>query len=114
MGRHLPAARSGIPGRSHSLEEHVFRGDAQSQSQRTIAIIREEPVVTWTECHARSCLQGFVPRPAHLKINLVLPLQENFPVVQAAGQIHDTECTNEQFPVQLPRPGRGRSSDREL
>src|SRR5262249_59983028 len=51
--RHLPAAGCGIVLRADGGEEHLERGDAETEAQRAIAVIRKEPVITRLEGQRR-------------------------------------------------------------
>ena len=74
MRRHLPAAGGVIVLRSYRLQKHLQRRNTQRQRQRAVAIIGIEPVVPRPHGHACGGLNGLMPGPADLKIDLVLPL----------------------------------------
>jgi hypothetical protein len=40
-------------------------------------------------------------RSAYLEKNSVLPLEENFPVVERARQVHNSKCSNEGIAIEL-------------
>src|ERR1700732_3568775 len=85
MGGHLAAAGRGIGFGSYGREQHIFRRHTQSETQRAIAIIGEKPVVAGLEQQAGSSLNGFVSGARDLEIDFILPLEKDFPVVDAAG-----------------------------
>lgn len=88
MGRHLAAARSRIGGRSHGAQQHLLGCDTQHQGQSAIAVVQVKPIMRGPENQASRHLHGFVSRAANLEKNAILPLQQDFPVVQAARHVH--------------------------
>ena len=88
VSRHLPAAAGGIGARAHGLQQHLQRRDSQGQAQAAVAVVGEEPVVAGTQCQRRAHLQRFVSCAGYLEEDLLLPLEENFPVVDPAGKVH--------------------------
>ena len=58
-------------GGSSGFEKHFFRRDAQGETERAVAIVRETPVVAGAEDHARGGLDGFVARAGDLEVNQV-------------------------------------------
>ena len=86
--RHLAAAGSGIVFRAHRLQQHVVGSDAEHEHQRAVAVIREEPIVTWFQHQTRRHLDGFVARAADLKEDLILALELNLAIVQTPREKH--------------------------
>ena len=95
MRRHLAPAAGRIGSRADSLEEHLFRRHAQCEAQSAIAVIREEPVVTGTEGQRCPNLQSLVACARNLKVDFLLPLEQDLPVVDAAGEKHQPINFNE-------------------
>src|SRR5262249_44597374 len=60
----------------------------QLQAQRSIAVVRVEPVVTWLKRQARGRADRFVAGSADLKEDLTLGLELYFLVVKLARQQH--------------------------
>ncbi len=91
VGRHLAAAGSRVCSGAHRGEQHILRGDAQHETQRTVAVVEIEPVVSRPEDGARGRPQRLVPRPADLEEDPALTLEENLAVVQTPRGEHDPE-----------------------
>ena len=68
---------------------------AEGEAQRAVAIVGEEPVVAGLEHHAGGGLNGFVSGAGDLEIDFALALEKDLPVVDAAGEVHDAESTDE-------------------
>ena len=58
-----------------------------------------------TQHHTRRRLNRFVTRAGNLEINLVLPFEEDFAVVNATREIHRSERLNETVTPELPGAG---------
>jgi hypothetical protein len=86
--RHLAAARVGVVLGPHRGEEHLLCRHAQLQHERAVAVVRVEPIGGGAHGHAGGDEDGFVPRAADLEIDLVLPLELDFLVVDAPRQVH--------------------------
>jgi hypothetical protein len=95
--RHLASARTRIGCGADRLEQHRERRQTQRQGEGAVAIIRVKPVVAGLQNETRGHLDGFVTRPADLKKDPVLPLQEYFPVIQQARGLHQTESVDQGF-----------------
>ncbi len=91
MGRHLAASGTGIARGSNSLEQHVFRRHPKSERQTAIAVIRKDPVVPGPGDESCGDLNRLVACRTDLEEDLVLPLEQDFAVVQAARKIHEAE-----------------------
>ena len=88
MRRHLPATGVGVDGRADGAVEHLGGGHAQRQAERAVAVVHVEPVVRRLEDVAGSGQHGFVAGARDLEEDLVLPLELDLPVVDAARQEH--------------------------
>ena len=60
VGGHLAAAGGGISGGADALEEHHFRGDAEGEGKRAVAVVEMEPIVAGTEGETGGALDGLV------------------------------------------------------
>ena len=89
MRRHLASARTGVVSRSNALQEHIVRLDPERQTQCTIPIIGIEPVITGFHRQAGGRTNALMSGSRHLKINLLLALQQNLAVVNPPGGIDD-------------------------
>ena len=98
--RHLAAARRRIGSRARRLQEHILGRHAQRQAQGAVAIVREEPVVAGAQREPRGDLYRFMPGATDLEKDLILPLQQDLPVVDAPGGVHQTESMYELFGFQ--------------
>ena len=88
MRRHLPATRSGAARRPHCLQQQVFGAHAKAQAQRAVAVVRKKPIVARAQVARRRDQRRLVPGARDLKINVVLPLENDLEVVEAAAQQH--------------------------
>ena len=86
--RHLPPVRIRVVFSADAGEEHVERRHAQLQAQRSIAIIRIEPVVTRLQREASRHENGFVACAADLEEDLALMFELNFLVVELPREQH--------------------------
>ena len=98
--RHLAAARRGVVLRADGLEQHLVWRDAEHESERAVAVVREEPIVARLQQQARRDEDAFMAGAAHLKENLVLPLELDFAIVQAAREEHRAVEANQRFAVE--------------
>jgi len=57
---HLASAGTRVVGRAHGAQQHFERSGAQGETQRTVAIVRIEPVVGGLQRQGRSRAHGFV------------------------------------------------------
>ena len=88
MGRHLPAAGTGIVTRAHGLQQHVVGGRAQRQAERPVAVIRIKPVVAGLQGQGRGHAHGFMPGTGDLEEDLLLAFEHDLAVVHPPGGIH--------------------------
>ena len=88
MRRHLASTRRWIGGSARGLQEHVLGRHAESQAQRAIPIIGENPIVAGAQSQARRDLNRFMPGAADLEKDFILPLEQDLPVVNATGRVH--------------------------
>ena len=86
--RHLPAATRRIVSRTDGLQQLIFHCIAQREAKRTVAVVREEPVVARLERHTCGYQKRLVPGARDLKEDLLLPLEQNFAIVRAPRQVH--------------------------
>src|SRR5438067_1341122 len=84
-----------------TLQQHFKRRHAELQTQRTIAIIRIEPIVTGLQAHSRGNQDCFVTSAANLKEDAVLVLHLNFFVVEPPRQIHRAKHFQHLFAAEL-------------
>src|ERR1022692_2288883 len=89
VGGHLASARTGVVGLPNPLQKHVVRLDPERQTQRAIPIIRVEPVIPPFHCQASGYANALMPCPGHLEIDLLLALEQDFPVVNPPGGVDD-------------------------
>src|SRR5579862_9344753 len=94
---HLPPARTWIVGRTHPLQEHLVRLHAEGQAQGAIAVIRVEPVIARFQRQTGSHTDRLVTCARHLEEDLLLPLEQNFPVINAPGGVHQAVGLDELF-----------------
>ena len=87
--RHLPAAGTGVVGRAYGLQKHFIRSRTKRQAQRAVAIVGVKPVVACLQREAGRHADGFMSRAGDLEKNLLLALQQDLPVINAPGHIHD-------------------------
>ena len=81
--RHLASARAGIVGRPNALQEHL-EGDMPSKAQSAVAIVRIEPVVSGLKRQSGGDEQGFMACAGDLEKNLLLALEQDLAIVNAA------------------------------
>ena len=103
--RHLPAAACLVGSRAHGLQHHLIRCNPQRKAQRAVSIVREEPVVAWPQSQSCSHLQRLVSGSRYLKINLLLPLQQDFTVIHMPGEIHQPVDFNQLLSAQSVTSG---------
>src|SRR5258708_18542794 len=75
-------------GGAHRLKKHFIRLGTQGQAQRAIAVIRVEPVIAGPERRASGTTSVFVSSSRQLEVDLLLALQQDFPVINAPGREH--------------------------
>src|SRR6185369_7094771 len=85
---HLPATGRGIISRAYALQQHFVRSRTQGQAKRTVTIIRIEPVVFRLQGKRRRNPYGLVTRPRDLEKDLLLALEEYFPIIHTPGCVH--------------------------
>src|SRR5580692_9203875 len=88
---HLTASRGWVGLGSHRLKQHFLRSHAHGEREGAVAIIQIEPVVSGPQNHAGCDVDRLVSGAADLEENPVLALEENFPVIQAAGEVHEAK-----------------------
>ena len=88
MRGHLPSAAGRIRRRAHRLQQLLLHRLAQRQAQGTVTIVGIEPVVARLQSHACGYQQGLVAGAGDLEKDLLLPLEQDLPIVGAARQIH--------------------------
>ena len=88
MRWHLPPAGTGIVRRPHTLQQHFIRSDAQRETKRAIAIIGVKPVVSGL--HGEGCghTNRLMARAGDLKVDFLLTLEQDLPVVHTPRGIH--------------------------
>ncbi len=86
--RHLAAARTGIVGGAHGLQQHFVGGGTQGEHQRAVAIIRIEPVVSGLEAEAGGHADGLVAGARDLEEDLLLAFEQDFAVVDPPRRVH--------------------------
>jgi hypothetical protein len=80
---HLPTPGSAVGSGTDRLEKHVFSSHSERQGKGSVAIIRVKPIVARAEGHGGSDLDGFMAGCADLEVDFVLPLEQDFTVVDA-------------------------------
>ena len=103
MRGHLASAAGWVGGRAHGLEHLLGDSIAKREAEGAIAVVGEEPVVAGAHGHASGDQQGFVPGTGDLEEDLLLPLQHNFAVVGATGEVHEPVELNHLLPRQEAR-----------
>ena len=88
MARHLPTAGVRIDRGAHGAIEHFGGRYAKLQAEGPVAIIQVEPVVRRTQHQAGRRQHRFMAGTRDLKEDLVLALELNLLVVQAARRVH--------------------------
>ena len=83
MGGHLASAGSGIRGRATACSSMSLSCDTERKAKRAIPIIGIEPIVAGPQAHPGGDLDGFMAGAADLKINFVLPLQQDLAVIDS-------------------------------
>src|SRR5246127_14770 len=89
MRGHLASAGTGVIGRPDRLQEHVLRLGPERQTKRTIAGVGIETVIASPERGTGSHADSFVSGPRHLKKDFLLAFEQDFPVVNPPGRVHD-------------------------
>jgi hypothetical protein len=100
VGRHLPAAGARVDRGAHGLVEHLVRRHAEHEAERAVPVIEVEPVVGGPERHAGGGEHRFVTRPRDLEEDLVLALELDLPVVEAAREQHVAVCAQQLLAAQ--------------
>jgi hypothetical protein len=62
--------------------------------------------VTGAKHHTRGRAGRFVSRPADLEIDSILPLQQDFAIVESTRHLHDAERTFQRIAVEVRRTER--------
>src|SRR5690242_18202553 len=93
--RHLPSPRTRVLGGAYRLKEHVVGLYAQSKAQRPVAVVRVEPIVPRLEGQSGSDTDPLMPGARHLKKDLLLSFEQDFPVIDSPGRIHIAVGLNE-------------------
>ena len=88
VGGHLAATRRGVARSADALQEHLFGRHAEGEAEGAVAVIGVEPIVAGFERHTGGGLSGFMTGGTDLKVDAVLPLHEDFAVVDQAGAQH--------------------------
>ena len=88
MRGHLAPVRTRIGFSADTLQQHLERRHAELQTQRAIAIVGIEPIVTRFQAHSRRDQDRFMTSAANLKKDAVLVLHLNLFVVESPRQIH--------------------------
>ena len=86
--RHLTSVRSRIRFGAHRLQKLFERRHAELQTERAIAIVGIEPIVTRLQAHAGRNQNRLMTGAADLEENPVLALHLNFFVVEPPREIH--------------------------
>ena len=86
--RHLAAAGGGVIFGADSLKQHLERRDAQQQAKRAVPVVGIDPVDARAQKKPHSSGYGFMAGAGNLEVNLVLALELDFAVVQAAREKH--------------------------
>src|SRR5579872_2356769 len=97
---HLATAGCGIRGGADRLHQHFDGRDAKRQAKCAIAVIREHPVGAGTKKQPHCGRYGFVAGAGDLEVDLVLPLELDFAVIEAAGKEHRPVKTDERVTVE--------------
>src|ERR1700756_3165376 len=101
--RHLAAAGSRVIFGAHRLQKHFERRDAEHQAKGAVAVVREDPVDAGTKKQPHCGRYGFMAGAGDLEKDLVLTLQLDFTVVQAAGEKHRAVKSNEGIAVEAAK-----------
>ena len=88
VGGHLAAAAGRVGGRADGLQQHVVGRNAEGQAERAVAIVGEEPVVAGTQGQGSADLQRLMAGAGDLEEDLLLALEQDLAVVDAAGEKH--------------------------
>ena len=99
--RHLPSMRIWIGFSAHAFQKHFKRRHAKLQTQRAIAIVGIEPVVTRFQAEARGRQNRFMTGAADLKEDPVLPLHLDLFVVHPPRHVHRAEDLQHFFRADL-------------
>src|SRR5213079_1135364 len=86
--RHLAAAGTRVVLRADGAQEHLERRHAERETERAIAVVREEPVVARFERHAGRDEHAFMARAADLEEDQALVLELNLLVVELPREDH--------------------------
>ena len=86
--RHLAAAVGRIVLGADRREEHLERRDADSEAERAVAVVREQPVVAGAKMQAGGDEDRLVAGPADLEERLLLVLELDLLVVDLSRQEH--------------------------
>ena len=100
---HLAAAGVGIGGGADGRFQHLRGGEPQFEAERAVAVIEEEPVVGRLEHHAGGREHRLVSGARDLEEDLVLALELDLLVVDAARQEHGLVCGKQLVAGQVRR-----------
>ena len=95
MRRHLPPAGPRILSRADRPEQHLVRGRPQSQAEPAVAVIRVKPVVGGLEGQSSGDAERFVAGAGDLKVDFLLPLEQDFAVIHPARHVHEAVGVDE-------------------
>ena len=87
VGGHLAPGRGRIVAGPDRLQEHLVGGDAELEDQGAVPVVRVEPVVSGLQDHPGGRANRLVPHAVDLKVDLVLALELDLFVVEAAGEV---------------------------
>ena len=97
VGGHLAARGGGVILRPDGLQEHLEGGHAELEDQGPIPVVGKEPVAAGPGHHARRRRHRLVAGARDLEVDLVLPLELDFLVVDPAGEV-DVAVRGHQIP----------------
>ena len=91
VGRHLATARGGIVGRPHRLQHDLVGRHAESEHERLIAVVGEEPVEAGSERSSQAQQDRLVAGAGDLEEHVALLLEGDLTVVERTGEAHPPE-----------------------
>ena len=97
--RHLTSMRVWIVFSADAGKELLVRSHSQLQTERTISIVRIEPIVASLQSHACCYQHCFVSGTTDLKVDPVLGFKLNLFVVDSSRHIHRAIHLNENLAI---------------
>ena len=92
--RHLPPAGTQVILRSNGSKQHLQRRHAKHQAKRPITVVGIGPIHSRPQKQPHDSGDRLMPRAGNLKVDLILSLELDFPVIQPPRKVHRAVKSN--------------------